>query len=114
MEATNFEYEENGKLLKFQFNGCKMVKCANCQKDFKNILNHIQKMDCGVTDTEDFARKFKHFTKLNFAEERKSNQNKWKQKSIAKQRNRNDSQLKADQNKWKRNSRVIKRKLNHC
>ena len=35
--ALNFSYEYNGENLNFTFTGSKIVKCAKCKKEFKNI-----------------------------------------------------------------------------
>ena len=37
-----FKYMQDDKILNFQFVSEKRVKCPKCQKDYKNILLHLQ------------------------------------------------------------------------
>ena len=43
-----FTYKHGRDVLKFQFISNKRVKCPKCGKDFKNILNHMQKSRCQI------------------------------------------------------------------
>ena len=69
--ASNFSYEYNGENLNFIFTGSKIVKCARCKKEFKNILRHLQQSKCAVFNLIDFRCKFKSYIKTTFSSERK-------------------------------------------
>ena len=80
----HFEFELDGNVLTFQFVSDKRVSCPRCGDNYKNILNHLQKSKCKVSQIEDLSDKFKQFIKNNMAEEIKNQQRKWKTKSRAK------------------------------
>ena len=71
-----FKYMQDGKILNFQFVSEKRVKCPKCQKDYKNILLHIQRSSCRVSDTADLSEKFQQYTKVHLEQELKDDQRK--------------------------------------
>ena len=104
VEDQQFIYEAHGKVLSFQFVSDKRVTCPKCGNDFKNILNHIQKSKCQISQFDEFSTKFKEFIKNNMAEEKNAQQRKWNAKFIAKQREVDYQKVKDDQNRRKARS----------
>ena len=101
-ENKIFKYEQDGIILNFQFISDKRVKCPICRNEFKNILRHLQKSGCQITNQVDFSERFKHFAEIHQDENQvKDNQNKRKAKSRAKQREDDGEQVKNAQNGWK-------------
>jgi hypothetical protein len=108
-----FQYMQGGKLLNFQFVSEKRVKCPKCQRDYKNILLHLQKSSCSVSDPADLGEKLHQYTKVNLEQEIKDDQRKLKQKSTMKQREVNNQQVLDDQNKRKAKSTMKQRDLDN-
>ena len=108
-----FQYMEGGKLLNFQFVSEKRVKCPKCQRDYKNILLHLQKSSCRVSDPADLGEKLHQYTKVNLEQEIKDDQRKRKQKSTMKQREVNNQQVLDDQNKRKAKSMLKQRDVDN-
>ena len=91
IETDNFEYDIDGNVLRFKFISDKRVACPKCGKDYKNILNHIQKSTCKISEFNDLSVKFKHFMKINMGDEIREQQRKKNSKFITKQRINEDS-----------------------
>ena len=106
---SSFTYEDNGKDLNFTFKGRKVVKCGKCQKEFKNILRHLQKSKCALFNENDFKSKFNSYMKTNFSSEIKQYQNEKMKKSCAKSREHSYLKAKEDQKRWQQKSREKKR-----
>ena len=71
---------QGGKVLDFQFVSEKRIKCPKCEKEYKNILLHMQRSSCRISDLDDLSEKFKEHTKVHFQQEIKDDQNKWRKK----------------------------------
>ena len=84
-EKQSFKYMQNGKILDFQFVSEKRIKCPECKKEYKNILLHIQRSSCIISDPDDLGEKFKEHIRVHFEQEIKDDKKKWREKSRAKQ-----------------------------
>jgi hypothetical protein len=104
-----FKYTHQGKILNFEFMSDKRVRCPICSNEFKNMIRHLQQSGCRISNHDDLTEKFKQFSKVLLANQIKNDQNNWKAKSRAKQREVDDQQIKDDQNKWKAKSRSKQR-----
>ena len=58
-EKKAFKYMLDGEILDFQFVSEKRVKCPKCKKEYKNILLHLQKSSCKISNLDDLGEKFK-------------------------------------------------------
>ena len=108
-----FKYMQDGKILNFQFVSEKRVKCPQCKKEYKNILLHLQKSTCRISDLDDLREKFKEHTKVHFQQEMKEDQRTWKANSRAKQRKVDYQKVVDKQNKWNRKSTLKQREVDN-
>ena len=104
MENKQFQYKLENEVLTFKFISDKRVICPKCGNNFKNLLNHVQKSKCKISQFEDLSLKFKQFISNNMTEEIKANQRKWKQESRYRQREQNPQKVKDNQNRWRKKS----------
>ena len=104
-EKKAFKYMVDGTLLNFQFVSEKRVKCPRCQKEYKNILLHLQKSSCISSNLDDLVKKFNEHIKVHLDQKIKDEQRKRKANSRARQREVDNQEVLDDQNKWKRKSR---------
>ena len=100
-----FQYENEGKIIDFEFKTDKRVQCPICKIDYKNILRHLQQSACNIQNQEEFREKFQEFKNNTFAEKIQQNQKDWRRKSLAKKRQENSQKVKDDQKRWKEKSR---------
>ena len=76
-ENKIFKYEQQSKILHFEFMSDKRVRCPTCTNELKNIIRHLQRSGCGISNTDDFSEKFKQFKKVHLAKQIKYEQRKW-------------------------------------
>ena len=100
-ENKTFKYRQESSILNFQFMTDKRVKCPTCQKEFKNILRHLQQSGCRISNLVDFSAQFKEFSESHFENQIKDGRKKRQAKWLAKQREHDEKQVKDDQKRWK-------------
>ena len=108
-----FKYMLDSTLLEFQFVSEKRVKCPRCNKEYKNILLHIQKSSCISSNLDDLCEKFKEHIKVNLDQKIKDGQRKRTAKSRAKQQKVAKQEVLDDQNRWKRKSTLKQREVDN-
>ena len=110
-DKRNFNYNLDGKNLKFEIISDKRVKCPECKKEFKNILCHLQKSTCRIPNLDDLSEKFQEFKRIHLGQEIKQRQNERKAKSVAKQKKENDQKFKNIQKQ--KQAKFIAKKREH-
>ena len=98
-EKSHFIFKNEAETLDFEFESDKRVKCPRCKIAYKNIVCHLQKSRCKISNIKLLTERFQEFKKNMFAEDIRQKQNEWKKKSLAKKREENSQKLKDDLNK---------------
>ena len=112
-EKKPFKYLQDGQILDFQFVSEKKVKCPKCKKEYKNILLHLQKSSCRISNLNDLSEKFTEHIKVHLDKERKDDHRKWKANYRAKQRKVDGQKVLDHQNRLKQKSRLEQRGVNN-
>ena len=105
-----FKYESPAETFEFEFMTDNRIKCPHCKMAFKNILCHLQRSTCKVSNLDHFGQRFQEFKKITFAEKIRQKQNERKMKSLEKQRKEDTQKVKDSQNQNKRKSREKQKK----